>query len=146
MKSVCLDLRQPLSLPDQRLSPSRAWFMHGGPSVPRMVHAWWSVGLMAHCCRGSPYLSNRSVRPIARGSPLGAVLQSISFIFCSCVHRRAQRSKYFFKLSLVRKAGHTDGRTEDAVFVCSTGGKAQFRLRLASPSKVEPKLGFGAQD
>ena len=40
-------------------------------------------------------------------SIVGALRAQI--FFCSCVHRRAQRSKYFFKLSLVRKAGHTDG-------------------------------------
>ena len=57
------------------------------------------------------------------------------------VRVRTGCAEFFKKFSLVRKAG----RTEDAVFVCSTGGKAQFRLHSASPcflSKAEPKLGL----
>ena len=134
MKSVCLDLRQPLryrisgSLRPAHDScmvvrPSRAWFMHGGPSGP------WRT-----CCWGSPYLSNRSVRPIARGPPPGASARMwhvgrLRKKNCA----RAHCADFFEKFSLVRKARHTDGRTEDAVFVCLTGGKAQVWLRSASP-------------
>ena len=50
MKSVCLDLRQPLSLPYQRPSPSRAWFMvvlaAPAPSVGSMVHCHIVVGVV----------------------------------------------------------------------------------------------------
>ena len=145
--AVCLDLRQPLSLPDQRFRPSRP---HGSCMVVRRVH-----GALAHCCRGSPYLSNRisgSVRPVRMVHAWWSVESMSHDALSHCcrgstsecraaagaaparakkiVRVRTGCAEFFKKFSLVRKAG----RTEDAVFVCSTGGKAQFRLHSASPS------------
>ena len=144
--AVCLDLRQPLSLPDQRFRPSRP---HGSCMVVRRVH-----GALAHCCRGSPYLSNRisgSVRPVRMVHAWWSVESMMHIVTLlsgqyervpggsgpppapgqkKIVRVRTGCAEFFKKFSLVRKAG----RTEDAVFVCSTGGKAQFRLHSASPS------------
>ena len=75
MKSVCLDLRQPLSLPDQRLSPSRAWFMHGGPSGPwRIVVGAVHIFLTGSAVPSVPSIIHGGlVTPVVSGSAAPSV-------------------------------------------------------------------------
>ena len=85
-------------------------------SVPRMVHAWWSVrpargscmvvrrvhgALVVEAVQAHIFLTGPSA-PSRAARRSGQSCSPYLLFFYSCVHRRAQRSKYFFKLSLVR--------------------------------------------
>ena len=73
-------------------------------------------------------------RAACGGGRLGASARKNIFLGGSCVAcvRRRARGKYFFKLSLVRKAGHTHTRTDGGRCFCLIDRRESSILALFS--------------